>query len=90
MTWHVESSSNIICKYVKKNVSIPNKTIRLRSVLLNKEFCPNGIGLCVETRIVLFDEKHSKFEECRLCYYSGNKISCNNDLKTIKNVFFFL
>ena len=28
------------------------------NVLLNKEFCANGINLRVETRIALLDEKH--------------------------------
>ena len=35
-----------------------NKDNRWSNVLLNKEFCSNGISLRVETRIVLLDEKH--------------------------------
>ena len=35
-----------------------NKDNRWSNVLLNKEFCANGISLRVETRIVLLDEKH--------------------------------
>ena len=41
-----------------KCLNTKKKTIGNWNVLLNKEFCTNGISLRVETRIALFDEKH--------------------------------